>query len=303
MSDSNCPILFTVIIPTYNRAGLIRTAIDSILKQEYTNYEIIIVDDGSTDDTEQVIKTEYRGNDKVRYIKQQNAERGAARNTGLKNAKGKYITYMDSDDIIYPTYLSAAYTEILNDENLEALHLNYVILNKNTGKSIKAKNIKDTYANRLLIRGNFMSCIGVVIKKEIAMANMFIEDRDPWGEDWELWLRIASKHRIKSIDTVHAALIDHGNRSVVSDDMNNLIKKVNKLMQYVLCNADVVAYYKNDINKFISSCYTYIALHIAITHKNRLQSARYLVKGISKNWLGIFDRRFLAIIKHLLIFK
>lgn len=88
--------LVSVIIPTYNRAHLVSDAISSVLKQTYKNYEILVIDDGSTDETEHVIK---HFNDKIRYIYQENKGAGAARNRGLKEAKGSYIAFLDSDDL------------------------------------------------------------------------------------------------------------------------------------------------------------------------------------------------------------
>ena len=97
-------ILFSIIIPTYNRASLIKETINSVLLQDYPNFEIIIVDDGSTDDTENIVKSIE--DSRINYHKKTNAERGAARNFGIKLAKGEYITFLDSDDILYVNHLT-----------------------------------------------------------------------------------------------------------------------------------------------------------------------------------------------------
>ena len=89
----------SVIIPTYNRAPLIPQAIDSVLQQTFADFEIIVVDDGSTDDTESVVKT-Y--GDRVRYVRTPNGGIGHARNVGMKHARGRYFTFLDSDDLLYP---------------------------------------------------------------------------------------------------------------------------------------------------------------------------------------------------------
>ena len=86
----------SVIIPTYNRANLVTEAINSVLMQSCKDIEIIVIDDGSTDNTSKVLKT---FGDRIRYIKQKNMGAGAARNRGLKEANGKYIAFLDSDDI------------------------------------------------------------------------------------------------------------------------------------------------------------------------------------------------------------
>jgi glycosyltransferase involved in cell wall biosynthesis len=89
----------TVVVPTYNRAGLIEQAIDSVLQQTYTDFEIIVVDDGSTDDTEAVVR---RYGDRVRYVWTPNGGSGHARNVGMRHARGRYFTFLDSDDLLYP---------------------------------------------------------------------------------------------------------------------------------------------------------------------------------------------------------
>ena len=90
-------IFFSIVIPTYNRAKFIDKAIASLLNQKYEDFEVIVVDDGSTDNTEEVVKS--FNNNKVKYYKKENQERGAARNYGAKLAKGEYINFFDSGPI------------------------------------------------------------------------------------------------------------------------------------------------------------------------------------------------------------
>ncbi|MBS1486273.1 MAG: glycosyltransferase family 2 protein, partial [Bacteroidetes bacterium] len=98
--------LFTIVIPSYNRGHLILKAIRSVLSQTFNDFEIIVVDDGSTDDTESVVKK--LSNQKLKYYKIENSERGAARNFGGKCAQGKYLTFLDSDDVLYTNHLKKA---------------------------------------------------------------------------------------------------------------------------------------------------------------------------------------------------
>ncbi|MBU1710567.1 MAG: glycosyltransferase, partial [Proteobacteria bacterium] len=85
----------SIIIPTYNRSAFLQEAIDSVLAQSYSPYEIIVVDDGSADDTPEVVKA-YES--KVRYIRRENSGPAAARNTGIKAARSDYIAFLDDDD-------------------------------------------------------------------------------------------------------------------------------------------------------------------------------------------------------------
>ncbi len=101
--------LFSIIIPTYNRAHILPRTIASVLAQTYSNWECIIVDDGSTDTTKDLIAS--YSDTRIKYVYQQNAERSAARNNGIRHAQGEYICFLDSDDEYLPEHL-----EVLKDE-------------------------------------------------------------------------------------------------------------------------------------------------------------------------------------------
>ena len=94
--------LVSVIVPTYNRAYCLNRAVDSMLAQTYGNCEVLIVDDGSTDDTSARVKTWYGHNPQVRYLRQVNQGVSAARNAGLRAARGAFIALLDSDDVWLP---------------------------------------------------------------------------------------------------------------------------------------------------------------------------------------------------------
>lgn len=91
--------LFSVIIPVYNRAALIAETIDSVLAQRFTDFEVIVTDDGSTDDTLRIVE---RYGDRVRIVRQENRGPGAARNHGAEHARGTYLAFLDSDDLWFP---------------------------------------------------------------------------------------------------------------------------------------------------------------------------------------------------------
>jgi glycosyltransferase involved in cell wall biosynthesis len=116
---NNTPLV-SIIIPTYNRADLITSAISSALFQTYTNIQIIVVDDGSTDNTAEVL-TAYP---QVEYIVQEHAGQAAARNNGLKYSKGVYITSLDSDDVWNPDFLERCVKK-LEEDNLDFVFANW----------------------------------------------------------------------------------------------------------------------------------------------------------------------------------
>ena len=90
---------FSIIVPAFNRALLLRSALESILSQGCTDYEVIVVDDGSTDDTTSVVRS-YSS--RIKFLQHQNRGPGAARNFGAEQAKGEYLAFLDSDDLWFP---------------------------------------------------------------------------------------------------------------------------------------------------------------------------------------------------------
>lgn len=292
-------MLFSIIIPTYNRASLIEKTINSVLNQTVSDFEIIIVDDGSNDNTKEVISSIK--DQRVIYYKKENAERAAARNFGTLLAKGDYITFLDSDDIFYPNHLAFAIETINKNKEPSIFHLKFEITDSQ-GKALNIKSIKENAINKNLIEGNFMGCQAVFIKNEIAKKYLFNEDRNlSTLEDWELWLRIACEHTIyynKTLTT--SALINHDGRSVLNTKEKELITRINTLMKYVLSNQQITSYYKKDLHKFKSSCYSYISLHLALTKKYRKTVVKYLMKSIIASPTIILKKRFFAILKHII---
>ena len=149
------PIKFSIIIPTYNRGHIISETIRSALNQNYTNFEVIVVDDGSKDQTEQVVKS--FDDSKLLYYKKKNAERGAARNFGISKATGDYISFLDSDDILYPAFLSNA-MELLLLHHPPFFHLAYEVRNENRKVIHKMNYIKSDNID-FIKKGNYLRAV------------------------------------------------------------------------------------------------------------------------------------------------
>ncbi|HBG78409.1 MAG TPA: hypothetical protein DDW84_06125 [Phycisphaerales bacterium] len=186
--------LISVVIPAYNAAGFIRRTIDSILAQTYTDYEIVVVDDGSTDDTGEIVKS-YGG--KVRYIYQKNAGDGPARNTGISNAKGDWIAFIDHDDEWMPDKLQKQ-MDILNQNknlrwcagnfyrqfgNAKSLACDCNKLKKTLGSLAYFENILTAMAQK---QGDFMTSTMVIHKEVFEKVGVFdscwlrVADHDMW---------------------------------------------------------------------------------------------------------------------------
>jgi glycosyltransferase involved in cell wall biosynthesis len=286
-------IFFSIIIPTYNRANVIENTIQSVLKQTFQNFELIIVDDGSTDNTEEVVKPFL--SEKIRYFKIQNSERGFARNFGAKQAKGEWLYFLDSDDILYPNHLITA-SEIISKYPIKVFHLAYEVLLNN--KVIEKKiNIKPDS----IIYGNAYSCHGIFMEKHFFQNFYFNENRIIAGlEDWELWLRISTQTEIKHFPIITSAIIQHPNRSVMQVDKDKWIKKIETFIDIVTSNPATIQKYQKKLHLFYCGAYTYLALHLSFDKKNKKETFEYLLIGLKHYLFFIFKKRFLAILKRLI---
>jgi glycosyltransferase involved in cell wall biosynthesis len=289
---------FSIIIPTYNRANFIVSTIHSALNQTYSDLEIIIVDDGSTDNTKEVVS--LINDSRVIYFRKENAERGAARNFGINKATGDYITFLDSDDLLYPDYVKNAFDCIVNYNRPPFLHLAYEIKSVSGKVLSRMDNIKSNDVNQI-IYGNPFSCIGSLVRFDVFQTHRFIEDRNLAGsEDWEFWMRIVANFGIKACNKVSAAMIQHHNRSVMSASEEKLRLRKELALTYAFKDKEVERLFAKHYKKMESFADSYIALHLILA-KNYKQGIKYLLSSIRMYPLSVFSRRFLAILKHLVL--
>jgi glycosyltransferase involved in cell wall biosynthesis len=289
---------FSIVIPTYNRADFIDKTINSLLKQSYINFEIIVVDDGSTDNTEDIVKN--ISDSRLFYFKKENAERGAARNYGAFKATGDFINFFDSDDIAYNNHLNVALETINNNIDVNVFHLGYDIKLVNGTQGRIPSKITDI--NKQLAKGNFLSCNGVFVKREIALKNPFNENRDlSASEDYLLWLQLAAQYPIVNNNTITSTIIDHDERSVVSINKSGLIKRKELMLKLALEDRRINSYYKKNIKNLKSNTYSYISLHLILA-KEKKEGVKFLKKSIHTDISFIFSKRFLGIIKNLITF-
>lgn len=288
---------FSVIIPTYNRADFIGRTIKSVLNQDFKNFELIVVDDGSTDHTAQVV--EGFDDERIRYYYKTNAERGAARNFGALKSKGEYLNFLDSDDLLYENHLSSA-NDIVQAEKLFLFSLHYDLSIK--GEINNADYLpKRRIINELLIKkGNFLSCNAVFLHKQVFKENMFSENRALSGsEDYELWLRLASRNSFYFFPLITSTIVFHNDRSVIQMSAKKIIKRKEIMLSSLFDDQAFVEKYEGLKDCLLSNTYSYIALHLSLLGKKK-EALKYLFLSLKARPLSFIKRRTLAIIKHLL---
>ena len=188
----------SVVIPTYNRIELLKRSIDSVINQTIKPSEIIIVDDGSNDGTEAMVKKKY---DSLKLIKQKNKGASAARNTGIKASSGEWICFLDSDDEWKNNKLEKQITFVANNSDYKFFHSNEIWI-KN-GKRINQKKKHKKYGGDIFKKCLDMCRISpssVLINKNIFEEIGFFNENLVVCEDYELWLRICDQYKVFFID-------------------------------------------------------------------------------------------------------
>lgn len=201
--------LVSVVIPTYNRADYIGETIESVLQQTYPNIEVIVVDDGSTDDTREVVR---RFEPQVRYVWQENAERGACRNHGLRLARGEYIAFLDSDDLWLPTKVAEG-VEFLSANPAVGLVCTDAMQIDAEGKELRvlrARGASGRVTERLLQKNFVLMGTHLVRTALVRKIGGFREERELSGsEDWEMWVRLSLRTDFAYLPKVTAKVRTH----------------------------------------------------------------------------------------------
>ncbi len=279
-------IFISIIIPTYNRENVICNLIDSLLSQINQSFEIIVIDDGSTDDTFNKIKV-YKKYKNFYVYKIANSERGAARNYGAIKSSGNYLNFFDSDDIAKNNHIDLAIKKINQFNNPKVIAFSYAY------KSIqKVKNIYiNGKINNKIFSKNILSCNGVFIRKDIFNLYKFSENRDLSGsEDWHLWLRLSNKYDIFSFKEITSYIVDSEDRSMKTQTFTQINKRINYFINFI--DND----FKKEItllNKFKikSELFSFLSMSSVITKEKKTLSIKYLLKSILYNPLKLFTRR------------
>jgi len=179
--------LISVVIPTYNRADLLRETVESVLAQTYAPVEVIVVDDGSTDGTAALMQG-YT--DRVVYIRQENRGGTAARNTGTRAAKGTYLNWLDHDDLMLPTKLERQVEVLETRPEVGLVHCGYYRIDKDGNVLDRITGLPEGDVRRRLVCGCFIWSGAPLVRRE-CIERMGLFDESVWSSDADMWLRIA----------------------------------------------------------------------------------------------------------------
>ncbi len=222
----------SVIIPTYNREQFIVRAINSVLSQIYRDFEIIIVDDGSTDHTKNILD---QFNGKIKYIYQDNQGVSAARNRGIQESSGQYIAFLDSDDYWVPEKLTLQVDVLEKNPHIGIVYARMPILNEKGEKvglkpaRISGKNFKEL----MEVWGDLPTSTVMTRKECFNKAGMFDASLPPM-EDIDMWIRISRFYDLYEIENKVLAYYHRHSEQITADKVKvytGLIKIYTKILK------------------------------------------------------------------------
>jgi glycosyltransferase involved in cell wall biosynthesis len=274
----------SVIIPTYNRAHYISEAIQSVLGQSYQEFEIIVIDDGSTDNTREVMDS--LKDPRLKYFFQENQGVCVARNNGINVSNGEYIYFLDSDDILLENALEKQVQVLDRHPDVALSHgraypmdeRGHVFdLNKNKPKNIRPgvyQGIKEI-SNFLRYGNYFNPTLTIVRRSSIIDVGLFDPAFSSGSEDFELWVRLAKKYAVSYIVDPVAKCRVHSSSMSASRDLDEIEKSHHRIFESVFNDVALGSLFSSQRSK------TYFYLHLRL--------ASYAFGGgkmkISRNYL------------------
>ncbi len=274
-------IRFSIIIPTYNRAAFLPKAIESVLSQTYTAWELIIVDDGSTDNTKDVV-SQY-SDSRIRYIYQDNAERSVARNNGIACANGDFVCFMDSDNYMKSDRLEKLSAFIAKESNIACYFTGIEYFNEQTG----CVNIKDGHSYPFPMDVNLL-IRDIIATPQICCATEIL--RKHWfnpllsiGEDMELLFRITDEFPLVYVPNQATVVeVEHEGRSVAMHSKAS--EKQLKTLKVMFSKGHPANKVSGKQKKWLRSAVLFNASRDYLINRN-LVGIKYLLKSLIVNSL------------------
>ncbi len=187
----------SVIIPTHNRASFLQEAVESVLAQTFQDFELIVVDDGSTDCTPYAVR---RWKDRIRWVRQENSGVSRARNAGIRTARGRYLSFLDSDDLWLKEKLETQVDFLDANPHYAVCYTDEIWIRK--GRQVNPKKIHRKYSGWIFDRCLPLCIISpssAMMRREVLDAVGEFDEGLPVCEDYDLWLRISSRFPVFSL--------------------------------------------------------------------------------------------------------
>lgn len=219
----------TIIIPTYNRASLIGSAIESVLRQSFVDFELIVVDDGSSDNTPDIVAS-FAHDRRLVYLVQENRGRSAARNRAINLARGRYVAFLDSDDLYLHNKLAEQISFLDAHDDVDMIYTSAECINSDgtplPGQKYTAWAEGNIYELVAFFQPVTITLPTVMLRKEVLDRVGGFDESMERFEDTDLWRRIAKSHRIAAMPQVTCILRTHADNALDNQDPVKIIKSI-----------------------------------------------------------------------------
>lgn len=249
----NKQALVSIVIPCYNHGAFIAETIESVYQSNYPYLEVIVVDDGSKDNSKEVIGALQVSYPNLIYIHQPNAGPAAARNNGITTAKGKYILPLDADDLISPDYIPKAVEVLEQNPSVKVVYCRAEFFGERKGEwKLKPFKLK------LLAMDNMIFCSAIYRKTDWALTGGY-EERMTWGwEDWEFWVNLLKTggevHQLPLIGFFYRVRQNSRRKSTNSEAKKKTIDLINaKHKHFIYLMLGGPLHYQRSMSVFINN--------------------------------------------------
>jgi len=297
--------LVSVIIPAYNAQQYITESIESVIAQTYKNWELIIVDDNSTDHTSSIIKEFTLKDSRIKYLHQDRGRQGKARNKAIKNSSGDYIAFLDADDVWEKTKLEVQVDIIENKSNISVLFSQgYSLLADGTTTNMDVKVQEWSFQKDidLFIAENQIPILSLLVKKQALIdVNYFSEDPAIQNaEDYHLWIKLLKQATFLSIPNrlfyyrIHEQQSTYQNSNLsmavahafIDLASTQIIDKQNKTLRtrlkWFIFQAPEVDHYLNNLKTVFTEKVKFLATMIIL---NKMFKNNIIIKRLTFQWL------------------
>lgn len=292
------PDKISVIIPAYNCARYLDEAIASVLAQSHADFEIIVVDDGSTDNTGEVL-AKYKADARIKSVYQENKGAGGARNRGMRLSEGEYICFLDADDVLEPESLGTRHGVLAADESLAMVFTDYTLRpdgNSSLPQHLHNSGFTEFFKSAMapsprgcmMFSDRFIELFydfsphpiwtgTVMLRRSVIDSVGFFRTDIAVGEDSDYWLRVAEKHRFAYIDKA-TAVYNHYRSNLTNNTRRYCEARLGRLKSIPLATNAV----KKVVHRNISDTHCHLGYHY-YQNNSRLQAAFNYLLGLRYN--------------------
>ncbi|MBJ30185.1 MAG: hypothetical protein CL466_02040 [Acidimicrobiaceae bacterium] len=268
--------LFTVVVPTFNREAHIGRCLASVEAQGFDDLEVVVVDNASTDDTVAVARRCAPSLDVRVLVNDANHERSYSRNRGAEEAWGRYVVFLDSDDVLEPGALAGAADYVAEDPS-RSFFFQVLRIVDEAGATVYRPRVGRGSMARVLAGGNPLSCSGVYVDRGLFLRHRF--DETPGlvaSEDWHCWLRVAAEELPTVCPGVGALLVNHAGRTMAVDPWATAERRFALLTDDLFGRPEMVRFLEPHRRLFLATQDHYVAVKAAAQGAFGVSFSRFL---------------------------